>query len=145
VMGGSYGGYSTLMAMTYFAGSYDAGAEQVGISNLVTFLENTAPYRRALRVSEYGDPVKDRAALEQLSPINYVGKITAPLLMIAGVNDPRVPVGEAVQVHDALVRRGIPGGLILFPDEGHGEGKRGNIVLAIGHMLAFFEKYLAAT
>jgi len=143
VMGGSYGGYSTLMAMTYFAGSYDAGAEQVGISNLVTFLENTAPYRRALRVSEYGDPVKDRAALEQLSPINYVGKVTAPLLMIAGVNDPRVPVGEAVQIHDALVRRGIPGGLILFPDEGHGEGKRSNIVLAIGHMLAFFEKYLA--
>jgi dipeptidyl aminopeptidase/acylaminoacyl peptidase len=144
VMGGSYGGYSTLMAMTYFAGSYDAGAEQVGISNLVTFLENTAPYRRALRISEYGDPVKDRAALEQLSPINYVGKVNAPLLMIAGVNDPRVPVGEALQVHDAIARRGIPGGLILFPDEGHGASKRGNIVLTIGHTLAFFEQYLAA-
>jgi dipeptidyl aminopeptidase/acylaminoacyl peptidase len=144
VMGGSYGGYSTLMAMTYFAGSYDAGAEQVGISNLVTFLENTAPYRRALRISEYGDPVKDRAALDQLSPINYIGKVTAPLLMIAGVNDPRVPVGEALQVHDAIARRGIPGGLILFPDEGHGASKRGNIVLTIGHMLAFFEQYLAA-
>ncbi|HEY1812248.1 MAG TPA: prolyl oligopeptidase family serine peptidase [Kofleriaceae bacterium] len=143
VMGGSYGGYSTLMAMTYFAGSYDAGAEQVGMSNLVTFLENTAPYRRALRISEYGDPVKDRAALEQLSPINYVSKVSAPLLMIAGVNDPRVPVGEAIQIHDALARRGIPGGLILFADEGHGARKRGNIVLTIGHELAFFEKYLA--
>ena len=87
--------------------------------------------------------MKDRAALEQLSPINYVSKVSAPLLMIAGVNDPRVPVGEAIQIHDALARRGIPGGLILFPDEGHGASKRGNIVLTIGHMLAFFEKYLA--
>lgn len=142
VTGGSYGGYSVLMAMTYFAGAYDAGAEQVGISNLVTFLMNTAPYRRILRISEYGDPVKDKEALIQLSPVTHIGKIKAPLMLVQGVNDPRVPVGESVQIYKQLEQRKIPGGLILFPDEGHGAAKRGNIVLATGHMLAFFEKHL---
>lgn len=142
VTGGSYGGYATLLAMTYFAGTYDAGVSEVGISNLVTFLENTAPYRRALRVSEYGDPVKDRAALVKLSPTSYVDRIKAPLLLIQGVSDPRVPVGEAVQIHQALTDRGIPSGLILFADEGHGASKRSNQVLSIGHTIAFFEKHL---
>lgn len=142
VTGGSYGGYSVLMAMTYFAGAYDVGVQQVGISNLMTFLMNTAPYRRILRTSEYGDPVKDKDALIKLSPITYVSRIKAPLLSIQGVNDPRVPVGEAVQIYKALARRNIPGGLILFPDEGHGTSKRGNQVLAIGHTIAFFEKHL---
>jgi protease II len=142
VMGGSYGGYSVLMAMTYFAGAYDAGVQQVGISNLVTFLNNTAPYRRILRTSEYGDPVKDKDALVQLSPITHVKKLRAPLLSIQGVNDPRVPVGEALQIYKELEARKIPGGLILFPDEGHGAAKRDNIVKAAGHTLAFFEKHL---
>jgi len=144
VSGGSYGGYSTLMAMTYFAGAYDAGVQNVGISNLYTFLMNTAPYRRILRISEYGDPVKDKDALIQLSPITHVAKIKAPLLSIQGVNDPRVPVGEAVQIYKELERRAIPGGLILFADEGHGASKRSNRVLQIGHTIAFFEEHLLA-
>jgi dipeptidyl aminopeptidase/acylaminoacyl peptidase len=144
VMGGSYGGYSSLMAMTYFAGAYDAGVQEVGISNLLTFLNNTAPYRRILRTSEYGDPVKDKEALIQLSPITHVKKIKAPLLSIQGVNDPRVPVGEALQIYKELEARKIPGGLILFPDEGHGTAKRSNQVLSIGHTIAFFEKHLVA-
>jgi dipeptidyl aminopeptidase/acylaminoacyl peptidase len=142
VMGGSYGGYATLMAMTYFAGSYDAGVQIVGISNLTTFLMNTAPYRRKLRVSEYGDPVKDKEALATLSPITHVAKLSAPLLSIQGVNDPRVPVGEAIQIYREAERRKIPGGLILFPDEGHGAAKRENRVAQIGHTIAFFQKYL---
>ncbi|CAN5724920.1 S9 family peptidase [soil metagenome] len=142
IMGGSYGGYSTLMGMTYFAGAYDAGVENVGISNLSTFLMNTAPYRRILRISEYGDPVKDKEALVQLSPITHVAKIKAPLMLIQGVNDPRVPVGEAIQIYRELERRKIPGGLMLFADEGHGAAKRGNIVMTIGHTIAFFEKHL---
>lgn len=144
IYGGSYGGYSSLMGMTYFAGAYDAGVQVVGISNLYSFLMNTAPYRRILRVSEYGDPVKDKDALIQLSPITHVSKIKAPLLSIQGVNDPRVPVGEAVQIYKELERRKIPGGLILFADEGHGFSKRSNQVLAIGHTIAFFEKHLLA-
>lgn len=142
VTGGSYGGYSTLMAMTYLAGAYDAGVAEYSISNLATFLVNTAPYRRILRISEYGDPVKDKDALVQLSPITHVGKVKAPLLLIQGVNDPRTPVGEAVQIFKVLEQRGVPGGLILFPDEGHGAAKRSNIVLQIGHTIAFFEKHL---
>jgi dipeptidyl aminopeptidase/acylaminoacyl peptidase len=144
VTGGSYGGYSTLMAMTYFAGAFDAGVALYSISNLNTFLMNTAPYRRILRISEYGDPVKDKDALAQLSPITHVAKVKAPLLLVQGVNDPRTPVNEAVVIYKELERRKIPGGLILFPDEGHGAAKRSNRVLQIGHTIAFFEKYLLA-
>ncbi len=142
VTGGSYGGYSTLMAMTYLAGAYDAGVAQYSISNLRTFLMNTAPYRRILRISEYGDPVKDKDALAQLSPITHIAKIKAPLMLIQGVNDPRTPVGEAVQIYKQLEQRKLPGGLILFADEGHGASKRSNLVLQIGHTIAFFEKQL---
>jgi dipeptidyl aminopeptidase/acylaminoacyl peptidase len=142
VMGGSYGGYSTLMAMTKFAGAYDAGVANVGMSNLLTFLLNTAPYRRALRATEYGDPEKDKDALLQLSPITYIDKVNAPLLLIQGASDPRVPVGEAIQMHAALEKRGATTKMIVFPDEGHGTQKRENKVLEIGHTLDWFEVHL---
>jgi dipeptidyl aminopeptidase/acylaminoacyl peptidase len=142
IMGGSYGGYSTLVGMTMFAGAYDAGVANVGMSNLLTFLLNTAPYRRALRASEYGDPEKDRAALLELSPITHITKLNAPLLLIQGASDPRVPVGEAIQMHDALEKRGVPTKLMVFADEGHGTQKRENKVMEIGHTLAFFEGQL---
>ena len=142
VFGGSYGGYSSLLAMTMFAGAYDCGVEVVGISSLLTFLDNTAPYRRALRISEYGDPDKDRAALAELSPINHVSKTTGPLLMFAGATDPRVPVGEAVQMYEALEKKKLGPKLIIFPDEGHGVQKRENEVLLLGHTLAFFDAHL---
>lgn len=142
VMGWSYGGYSTLVAMTMFAGAYDAGAEGVGFGNIVTFLENTAPYRRSLRISEYGDPVKDREALLKLSPVTYLDKIKAPLLLIQGANDPRVPVGEAVQFHDALSAKGVASKMVLFADEGHGPSKRENQVLSFGYMVQFFQEHL---
>ncbi|MEO6776207.1 MAG: prolyl oligopeptidase family serine peptidase [Kofleriaceae bacterium] len=132
VTGGSYGGYAVLIAMTRFAGSYDAGVEQVGIANLVTFLANT-------RGSEYGDPVKDKVALDQLSPIHYLDRVKAPLLMFHGVADPHVPVGDALQIHEALQARKIANRLILFPD---GASKRGNVALALGHTVAFFEQQL---
>jgi dipeptidyl aminopeptidase/acylaminoacyl peptidase len=93
------------------------------MSNLRTFLLNTAPYRRALRISEYGDPEKDKAALAELSPITYIDKVNAPLLLIQGASDPRVPVGEALQMHDALEKKGATTQMIVFPDEGHGAAK----------------------
>jgi protease II len=142
ILGGSYGGYSTLVGMTMFAGAYDAGASIVGISSLITFLENTAPYRRALRASEYGDLATDREALAKLSPITYIDKVKAPLLVLQGANDPRVPVGEALQIHDALEARHVPNGLIIFADEGHGSQRRENRVLEIGHVLQFFQTHL---
>lgn len=143
ITGGSYGGYSALVGMTMFAGAYDAGASLVGIANLVTFLENTAPYRRLLRVTEYGDPEKDRAALVRLSPTSYVDRVKAPLLVQQGASDPRVPVGEAVQIHEALTARGVPVELVIFADEGHGAQKRENQVLMIGRTIEFFRRHLA--
>jgi dipeptidyl aminopeptidase/acylaminoacyl peptidase len=139
---GSYGGYATLMAMTRFAGAYDAGVSDVGPANLLTFLTSTAAYRRSLRASEYGDPEKDRDALIELSPITHVDKVKGPLLIIQGVNDPRVPVGEAVLMYDALTQRGLPAELMLLADEGHGRSKRSSMALSFGHALAFFEKHL---
>lgn len=142
VMGWSYGGYSTLVAMTMFAGAYDAGAEGVGFGNIVTFLQNTAPYRRSLRTSEYGDPDKDREALLKLSPTSYIDRLKAPLLLIQGATDPRVPAGEAVQFHDALAQKGVASKMVIFADEGHGPSKRENQVLSLGYMVQFFEEHL---
>jgi dipeptidyl aminopeptidase/acylaminoacyl peptidase len=114
----------------------------VGMSNLKTFLLNTAPYRRALRVPEYGDPVKDEKALGELSAINYLSQIKGPMLLIQGVSDPRVPAGEAVQMYEKMKGLGLSPGLILFADEGHGSQKRSNQVLEIGHTLQFFRQNL---
>jgi len=128
--------------MTMFAGAYDAGVDVVGISDLRTFLRNTAPYRRVLRISEYGDPDRDADALAKLSPMTYVDRARAPLLIMQGASDPRVPAGEAIQIHDALERRGVSCSLMIFPDEGHGAQKRENRVLMLGGAIAFFEKEL---
>lgn len=144
VFGGSYGGYSVLAAMTIYAGAYDCGVSVVGISNLKSFLANTAPYRRALRISEYGDPEKDDDALTRLSPFFHADKLKAPLMLFQGATDPRVPVGEAIQFHDALAARGQDVPLVIFPDEGHGAQKRPNQVLLYGHAIRFFQKHLAA-
>lgn len=144
IFGGSYGGYSALLGMTMFAGAYDVGVSVVGISNLLTFLQNTAPYRRILRTSEYGDPEKDREALLKLSPVTYVDRVRGPLLIIQGATDPRVPAGESIQIHEALTRRGIAADLIIFPDEGHGAQKRENRVQMFGQSLLFLQKHLQA-
>ena len=142
IYGGSYGGYSTLVGMTMFAGAYDVGVAIVGMSSLLTFLENTAPYRRMLRATEYGDPVKDREALLKLSPITYVDRVRDPVLILHGATDPRVPVGEAIQFHERVRANDVAAELILFPEEGHGMRKRPNRVLAMGHVLEFFRKHL---
>ncbi|RYZ80270.1 MAG: S9 family peptidase [Proteobacteria bacterium] len=140
--GEGYGGYATFLVMTRFAGSYDAGVAISGPSNLESFLKNGPPYESAIAIAEYGDPVKDRDALQKLSPITYIKDVKAPLMIIQGVNDPRVPAGEAVQMHNELKSRGIETSLILFPDEGHGARKRDNQVLELGHTLQFFQKNL---
>ena len=142
VFGGSYGGYSVLMAMTMFAGDYDAGVDIVGISDLRTFLRNTAPYRRILRISEYGDPDKDAEVLQKLSPMTYIDGVKAPLFIVQGAGDPRVPAGESIQIHDALEKKGVPCELTLFPDEGHGAQKRTNRVYTMAQSIAFFRKHL---
>ncbi|MCB0412660.1 MAG: S9 family peptidase, partial [Bdellovibrionales bacterium] len=142
IYGGSYGGYSTLVGMSNFAGEYDAGVAIVGMSSLLSFLENTAPYRRQLRVNEYGDPVQDREALLKLSPISYVDQVKSPILILHGATDPRVPAGEAVQFFEKVQDRVPSSDLVIFPDEGHGVAKRPNRVIMLGYVLDFFQKHL---
>jgi dipeptidyl aminopeptidase/acylaminoacyl peptidase len=144
ITGASYGGYSTLVGMSMFAGAYDSGVAVVGMSNLATFLHNTAAYRRQLRITEYGDPAKDADALRRLSPITYIDRVAAPLLIIQGANDPRVPASEALQMQAALDRRRAGSQLILFGDEGHGSQKRDNRVQEVGHTLKFLLEHLTA-
>ena len=96
-----------------------AGIECVGISSLVTFLENTSPYRRAAREREYGSLDRDRAFLIEASPMTHIDAIRAPLFIQHGRNDPRVPVSESEHIHAVLAQKGIPSELLIFEDEGH--------------------------
>jgi dipeptidyl aminopeptidase/acylaminoacyl peptidase len=97
-----------------------AGVDIVGISDLVTFLENTSDYRRAHREREYGSLARDRDFLAAASPLRHVDAIRAPLFVIHGRNDPRVPVTEAEQMKQSLTERGIRCDLVVYEDEGHG-------------------------
>ena len=120
VLGGSYGGFMVLACMYRYPRLWAAGVDIVGISNFVTFLKRTGPWRRKLRAAEYGDPQKDREFLDSISPLNNASKITAPLFMIHGTNDPRVPFGETRQIERALKKRGRTVEVMVFEDEGHG-------------------------
>ena len=142
VFGGSYGGFMVLSAMTTYPDLWAAGVDIVGISNFVTFLENTSSYRRAHREAEYGSLAKDREFLESISPLNHVDKIQAPLMVIHGANDPRVPLSEAKQLVSALEDRSIPVEFLVFDDEGHGLAKRKNQISAYEATVAFLEKTL---
>ena len=97
-----------------------AGVDIVGISSLVTYLERTSPYRRALREREYGTLAHDREFLAAASPLSSIDDVVAPLFVIHGRNDPRVPVSEADQLHAALAANGVECELHVFDDEGHG-------------------------
>jgi dipeptidyl aminopeptidase/acylaminoacyl peptidase len=142
VIGGSYGGYMTLAALAFYPDLWAAGIATVGISSLVTFLENTSPYRRRVREVEYGFLDTDRDFLIEASPMTHVDRIRAPLMLIPGANDPRVPVGEARQLHASLVARGVDSELLVYEDEGHGLAKRANRLDALPRMLAFLRKNL---
>lgn len=142
VMGGSYGGFMVLSAITTYPDLWAAAIDIVGIANFVTFLENTHPWRRKLRESEYGSLENDREFLEEISPIRRVEQITAPLFVIHGANDPRVPVGEAEQIVAALRQRQVPVEYLRFEDEGHGLIKRANRLIAYPAIARFLDKYL---
>jgi dipeptidyl aminopeptidase/acylaminoacyl peptidase len=139
VMGGSYGGFMVLSALTTYPDLWAAGVDIVGIANFVTFLENTGPWRRKLREPEYGSLENDREFLEQISPIHHVDAITAALFVVHGANDPRVPVGEAEQIVAALRARNVPVEYLRYEDEGHGLIKRANRVRAYPQIARFLD------
>jgi dipeptidyl aminopeptidase/acylaminoacyl peptidase len=141
VKGASYGGYMTLAAVTEYPSLFSAAVDEVGIANFVSFLENTADYRRYLREAEYG-PLTDRAFLESISPLHKADRIETPLLVIHGENDPRVPVGEARQILAAVRARGVVVDSLIFPDEGHGAAKRPNVIATYRKMVEFLDANL---
>src|SRR5207248_5111159 len=116
VYGGSYGGFMVLAALTTYPDLWAAGVDLVGIANFVTFLENTGPWRRHLREAEYGSLENDREFLEAISPIKHVDRIRAPLLVMHGANDPRVPIGEAEQMVSRLRALGRTVEFLRFED-----------------------------
>ena len=145
LMGGSYGGYMVLAGLAFQPDLWAAGVDIVGISNLETFLENTSSYRRALRESEYGYLATDREFLKKASPINKVDEMIAPLMIIHGSNDPRVPLSEAEQIRDKLAERGVIAKLLIYPDEGHGLSKRRNRLDAYPKVMDFLDEVLMSS
>jgi Tol biopolymer transport system component/dienelactone hydrolase len=128
VMGGSYGGYMALASLVNYGERLRGGIDVVGISNFVTFLRNTSAYRRDLRRAEYGDERSPamRVFLDRISPLTNAGRIRKPLLVVAGMNDPRVPVSESEQL---VWRIRSAGGVVWYlvaKDEGHGFRKKAN-------------------
>jgi dipeptidyl aminopeptidase/acylaminoacyl peptidase len=142
VIGGSYGGYMSLATMTHYNDRLRGGIDVVGISNFVTFLESTAEYRRDLRRPEYGDErdPEMRAFLEKISPLNNAGKITKPMLVIQGKNDPRVPVTESDQLVAKIRANGGEVWYLIGLNEGHGFAKRDNIDYYQWAVALFLEK-----
>lgn len=141
VYGGSYGGYMSLASMMHFNDRLSGGVETSGISNLVTFLENTAIWRRDLRRREYGDERNPemRAWLEARAPVNHSDKFTKPIFIIHGRNDTRVPVTEALQMYDGVRAQGGQPWLIIANDEGHGFRRKSNSDFTDAAVALFFQ------
>lgn len=147
VMGGSYGGYMTLASMMHYNERLACGIDIVGISNFVTFLNNTEAYRRDLRRVEYGDErdPKMKEYLTRVSPANQAKKITKPMMIAQGRNDPRVPVTESEQMVKAIRENGGKVWYFLATDEGHGFQKKGNRDAFTNATMAFLEKFLVGS
>jgi dipeptidyl aminopeptidase/acylaminoacyl peptidase len=128
IMGGSYGGYMTLASAVHFDDRIAGSIDIVGVSNFVTFLEHTETYRRDLRRAEYGDErdPQMRTFLESIAPLNHADRITKPLFVVQGRNDPRVPYTEAEQIVASLKKRNATVWFMMAGDEGHGFAKKPN-------------------
>jgi dipeptidyl aminopeptidase/acylaminoacyl peptidase len=144
VWGGSYGGYMVLATMFNYNDRIRAGVDIVGISNFVTFLENTQEYRRDLRRVEYGDErdVKMREFLNKISPTTNAHKITKPLFVVQGLNDPRVPASEAEQIVNTVRKNNGKIWYLLAKDEGHGFRKKSNRDYYLNAVSFFWEEFL---
>jgi dipeptidyl aminopeptidase/acylaminoacyl peptidase len=143
VFGGSYGGYTTLIALTRQADLWRAGVDLFGVANLPTFLKTTSGYIRELFKTEFGDLEKDAALLEEQSPLRQVDKIVDPLFVYAGANDPRVPKSESDLIVKALRERNVPVEYMVAMDEGHSLARRENRIALVSRMARFLETELA--
>ena len=141
-MGGSYGGYATLVGLTFTPDVFAAGVDLVGISNLVTWFNTIPPYWapfKALFARRVGDPEKDTEFLQSRSPLFFVERIRVPLLIGQGANDPRVVQAESDQIVAALRQANKPVEYVVYTDEGHGLARPENRL----HFYAMAEVFLA--
>jgi dipeptidyl aminopeptidase/acylaminoacyl peptidase len=144
VAGGSYGGYMSLAVSYHYADRLRCSVDIVGISNFISFLERTEAYRRDLRRPEYGDERDPaiRAFFQKVSPLFNAQKITKPMFVIQGKNDPRVPVTEAEQIVATLKKQKTPVWYLMARDEGHGFAKKKNVDYQFYATLAFIRRFL---
>jgi dipeptidyl aminopeptidase/acylaminoacyl peptidase len=142
VYGRSYGGYMVLAALAFQPQIWAAGIEAVGISSLVTFLENTSPYRRAAREREYGSLAHDREFLEHASPMTHIDAVRVPLFIQHGRNDPRVPVTESEHIASVLQSKGVECELLVLEDEGHTVEKLHNRIETFERAVGFLDRVL---
>jgi len=142
ITGGSYGGFMTLMAIGKAPEIWAAAVEEYGIIDWYTMLQHSDPLLQEYEKSLLGDPVKDRAKYEAASPIQFLRKVRAPLLVMQGERDIRVPREEAAQVVDILKKEGRTVDAVYYPQEGHGFMKREDQIDEITRMVAWFDKYL---
>ena len=142
VYGASYGGFAVLSSLTEYPDIWAAGVDIVGISNFVTFLQNTASWRRKLREAEYGSLEKDLDVLKSISPINKIERIKAPLFIVHGDNDERVPLSETLQMYEKMKQKGLNVALLRFSDEGHGITKLPNRIKAYTKILEWLNTLL---
>jgi dipeptidyl aminopeptidase/acylaminoacyl peptidase len=139
IYGGSYGGFAVLSSITEHPDIWKAAVDIVGISNFVTFLQNTAAWRRAIREAEYGSLEHDMETLVKISPIHKVDRIKCPLFIIQGDNDERVPLSESLQIYESVKQRGIETKMLRFADEGHGLAKLENRISAYTEVLQWLK------
>jgi dipeptidyl aminopeptidase/acylaminoacyl peptidase len=147
IMGGSYGGYATLVGLTFTPEVFACGVDIVGPSNLVTLLESVPPYWQPMinmmrkRIGDESTP-EGRAFLESRSPLSRADQIRRPLLIAQGANDPRVKQAESDQIVRAMQERGIPVTYVLYPDEGHGFAREVNTLSFVALSEAFLAEHL---
>jgi dipeptidyl aminopeptidase/acylaminoacyl peptidase len=145
IIGGSYGGYMTLAAVTLQPDAFKVGVDLFGISNWMRTLTNIPPYWESFRQALYqemGDPKTDSARLRRISPLFNADKIKVPLMVLQGANDPRVLKVESDEIVAAAKKNGVPVEYIVFPDEGHGFVKKENEIRGYSGILAFLDTHL---
>ncbi len=145
IMGGSYGGYMTLAALAFKPEEFAVGVDLFGISNWVRTLESIPPYWESFRKALYkeiGEPEKDRKFLMETSPLFHSDKITKPLMVLQGANDPRVIKPESDDIVNAIKKKGGVVEYVVFPNEGHGFTKKENEIKGYQGILVFLDKYL---
>jgi dipeptidyl aminopeptidase/acylaminoacyl peptidase len=148
ILGGSYGGYMTLAALTLQPDAFKAGVDLFGISNWPRTLSSIPPWWGAFRdalYAELGDPKTDSVRLRRISPLFHADRIKAPLMVLQGANDPRVLQVESDEIVAAAKRNGVPVEYVVFPDEGHGFVKKENEISGYTKVIGFLDRYLKGT